>query len=132
MRLQNVLIFDVALIAAACLIPLAPVIAQTRIAQTGITQTGSPGPAPGEGAAQRAGAAGPQRQGFNVPQDGVMGGQTVAALRAYQQQHGLPPTGRIDPQPSPAWRASPRRPRNRKTFRRCSPGMAPPSPPPPS
>jgi len=36
--------------------------------------------------------------GANVRVDGVMGPDTQAALRDYQQQHGLQPTGMLDAQ----------------------------------
>ena len=36
--------------------------------------------------------------GANLQVDGVMGPGTVAALRDYQQQHGLQPTGQLDAQ----------------------------------
>ena len=36
--------------------------------------------------------------GENVRVDGVMGPETVTALRDYQQQHGLQPTGQMDAQ----------------------------------
>lgn len=37
-----------------------------------------------------------ERRGFSSGSlDGVMGSQTRAALRAFQQQHGLPPTGNL-------------------------------------
>src|SRR5208282_89114 len=89
MRLRSILMFDVGLIAAACLLPLAPATAQTS----------SDTRDPGEGRAQIMRVQQDLKDsGFNVPEDGVMGSQTVAALRAYQQQHGLPPTGRIDGQ----------------------------------
>ena len=89
MRLRTILMLDVGLIAAACLVPLAPVIAQ------------------GAGTAPEAGR-GPAHvmrvqqdlndHGFHVPVNGVMGAETVAALRRYQQQNGLPATGQIDGQ----------------------------------
>jgi peptidoglycan hydrolase-like protein with peptidoglycan-binding domain len=36
--------------------------------------------------------------GANVRVDGVMGPDTQTALRTYQQQHGLQPTGELDAQ----------------------------------
>ncbi len=79
----------VGLIAAACLLPLAQATAQTS----------SDSSDPGEGRAQIMRVQQDLNDnGFNVPVNGVMGSQTVAALRAYQQQHGLPPTGQIDGQ----------------------------------
>jgi peptidoglycan hydrolase-like protein with peptidoglycan-binding domain len=36
--------------------------------------------------------------GENVRVDGMMGPETVTALRDYQQQHGLQPTGQMDAQ----------------------------------
>jgi len=36
--------------------------------------------------------------GENVRVDGVMGPDTQAALRDYQQKHGLQPTGELDAQ----------------------------------
>ena len=36
--------------------------------------------------------------GANVRVDGVMGPDTQTALRNYQQQHGLQPTGELDAQ----------------------------------
>jgi peptidoglycan hydrolase-like protein with peptidoglycan-binding domain len=36
--------------------------------------------------------------GANLRVDGVMGPDTAAALRDYQQQHGLQPTGQLDAQ----------------------------------
>ena len=87
MRLRSILILDIGLITAACLVPSAPVIAQ-RIGA---------GPDPGEGRAQIMRVQQDLNDnGFKVPVTGVMGAQTVAALRAYQQKHGLPPTGQID------------------------------------
>jgi peptidoglycan hydrolase-like protein with peptidoglycan-binding domain len=95
--------FDVGLIAAACMIPLAPVIAQ------------------GIGAAPDEAGRGPAHDrrvqqdlvehGFNVPVNGVMNAQTSAALRQYQQKNGLPPTGQI----------------NEETFTSLE-GLAPPGP----
>jgi peptidoglycan hydrolase-like protein with peptidoglycan-binding domain len=77
------------LIAAACLLPLAAAAAQTGPAST----------------TERDGAAHVMRfqqdlnaNGYNVPVNGIMGAETVAALRKYQQEHGLPPTGAIDVQ----------------------------------
>jgi peptidoglycan hydrolase-like protein with peptidoglycan-binding domain len=79
--------FDVGLIAAACLVPLAPVIAQ------GI----GAGPTPAEARAQIMRVQQDLNDhGFTVPVDGAMGANTVAALRSYQQLNGLPATGRID------------------------------------
>jgi peptidoglycan hydrolase-like protein with peptidoglycan-binding domain len=89
MRLRNILMLDVGLIAAACLIPLAPVIAQGA----------GTGPTPSEARDQIMRVQQDLNDnGFSVPMNGAMGPQTVAALRKYQQEHGLPPTGRIDGQ----------------------------------
>jgi peptidoglycan hydrolase-like protein with peptidoglycan-binding domain len=38
-----------------------------------------------------------QREGLDVgPIDGILGPRTAAALRAFQQQHGLAPSGEPD------------------------------------
>jgi murein L,D-transpeptidase YcbB/YkuD len=38
------------------------------------------------------------QQGYAVATDGVMGPQTVSALKVFQQQHGLTPSGILDSQ----------------------------------
>ena len=79
----------IGLIAAACLLPLAPANAQT----------GSTVPEAGRGPAQIMRVQQDlNNHGASVPVDGVMGASTVAALRRYQQENGLPPTGQIDAQ----------------------------------
>ena len=89
MTVRNTSMAGVGLIAAACLLSLAQAAAQTSPAS----------PIPGDGPAQVMRVQQDLNDnGFSLPVNGVMGPQTVAALRTYQQQHGLPPTGRIDAQ----------------------------------
>jgi len=77
------------LIAAACLLPLA-----AAAAQTGYTA-----PEAGRGPAHIMRVQQDlNNSGFRVPVNGVMGAETVSALREYQRQHGLPATGQIDAQ----------------------------------
>jgi peptidoglycan hydrolase-like protein with peptidoglycan-binding domain len=89
MSLRNILIFDLGLVVAACLVPLTPVIAQGMTTET----------IPGEGRAQITRIQQDLNDnGFSVTVTGSMDAQTSAALRRFQQQHGLPPTGQPDTQ----------------------------------
>jgi peptidoglycan hydrolase-like protein with peptidoglycan-binding domain len=55
----------------------------------------------------------------SVPQDGIMGPQTRQAIRQFQMQQQMPPTGRLDPDTMSALQNA------------CSPQQAAPPPPPP-
>ena len=55
----------------------------------------------------------------SVPQNGIMGPQTRQAIRAFQMQQQMPPTGMLDSDTMGALQAA------------CSPQVAPPPPPPP-
>ncbi len=86
MTIRYTSIAGAGLIAAACLLQLAPAAAQAS-------------PEAGRGPAHVMRVQQDLRDhGYTVPVDGVMGAQTVAALRKFQQEHGLPPTGQIDAQ----------------------------------
>jgi hypothetical protein len=86
MTFRNTSIAGVGLIAAVCLLPLAPAAAQAA------PEAGR-GPAHVMRVQQDL-----NNNGFKVPVNGVMGAETVAALRQYQRQHGLPASGQIDMQ----------------------------------
>jgi peptidoglycan hydrolase-like protein with peptidoglycan-binding domain len=107
------------LIAAACLLPLTAAAAQTGPAST----TERDGPAHIMRFQQDLNA-----NGFSVPVNGVLGSETVAALRKYQRDHGLPVTGRTDVETFTSLEgvAPPTQERANITIQ-APPGMAPPA-----
>jgi len=89
MTIRNTSMVGVGLIAAACLFSLAAAAAQTAY----------DAPEAGRGPAHVMRVQQDLNDnGFRVPVNGVMGAETVAALRQFQQQHGLPASGQIDMQ----------------------------------
>jgi len=121
MTFRNTSMIGAGLIAAACLLPLAPAAAQTSPA----SPVERDGPAQIMRVQQDLNA-----NGFNVPVNGVMGAQTSAALRMYQQQHGLPATGQPDTRTFTSLEGIAPPTEEQVGVRVQVPGMAPGAPPP--
>lgn len=148
MTFRTTLMAGIGLIAGTCLLPLAPAIAQTYPAPPMGTQAPASGyaapgtsysgqaPASPNDSAENTAGRGPAQimrvqqdldaDGASLAVDGVMGPGTVAALRNYQQQHGLPPTGQIDGQTFTSLESTAAR--NEEASAGATPGMARPAP----
>ena len=116
MTFRNTSMIGAGLIAAACLVPLA------ASATSPASSTPGDGPAQIMRVQQDLNA-----NGFNVPVNGVMGAQTSAALRMYQQQHGLPATGQPDTRTFTSLEGIAPPTEERANITIQEPGMAPPA-----